>query len=238
MGARAVGDGPRSSCADRSRAAPRSERCSRRWDSRPGGSQWLVVRSLILDRGWPTQHWRHPLRGDTHPSRSEVFRAAMAKATLDEVVAGARTRADVIRELGFRPDGTTYRLLRAELEEQGISAAHFEAPHAAMRQAPRRRSRRPLAEILVEGSTYTNVGFLKWRLVSSGLLDPRCHACGLTTWLGLPLVLHLDHLHGRRDDHRIANLRLLCPNCHSQTDTYAGRNIGRYEDTLHDAQPG
>ena len=41
----------------------------------------------------------------------------------------------------------------------------------------------------------------------------------------LELVLELDHINGVGDDHRLENLRLLCPNCHSQTETYCGRNI-------------
>lgn len=56
-----------------------------------------------------------------------------------------------------------------------------------------------------------------------------CAECGLdpSCWNGRPLVLHLDHANGVKDDHRLNNLRWLCPNCHSQTETYGGRNIGR-----------
>jgi hypothetical protein len=56
----------------------------------------------------------------------------------------------------------------------------------------------------------------------------RCEGegCGLTgMWLGKPLTLHFDHINGDRRDHRLGNIRWLCPNCHSQTETYAGRNI-------------
>jgi hypothetical protein len=67
---------------------------------------------------------------------------------------------------------------------------------------------------------------LKRRLVEEGLLVARCAIGGLTTWRGRPLVLHPDHVNGDRTDHRLANLRFLGPNCHSQTDTYCGRNIG------------
>jgi 5-methylcytosine-specific restriction endonuclease McrA len=42
--------------------------------------------------------------------------------------------------------------------------------------------------------------------------------------MGKPLSLHLDHKNGKNNDHRIENLRFLCPNCHSQTATYAGKN--------------
>lgn len=49
--------------------------------------------------------------------------------------------------------------------------------------------------------------------------------CGLgNNWNGKPLVLILDHINGIYNDNRIENLRLLCPNCNSQTDTFAGRN--------------
>jgi len=66
---------------------------------------------------------------------------------------------------------------------------------------------------------------LKRRLISEGILEEKCAECDHSgLWNGLPLVLHLDHINGINDDHRIENLQLLCPNCHSQTSTYAGKN--------------
>ena len=46
-------------------------------------------------------------------------------------------------------------------------------------------------------------------------------------WLGKPLVLQLDHINGVFNDNRIENLRLVCPNCHSQFTTFAGKNKPR-----------
>jgi 5-methylcytosine-specific restriction endonuclease McrA len=68
---------------------------------------------------------------------------------------------------------------------------------------------------------------VKLRLLHAGMLVNRCQTCGLTSWLGQPLTMHLDHINGKRNDHRLENLRMLCPNCHSQTDTYGGRNRRR-----------
>src|SRR5436309_2821566 len=82
----------------------------------------------------------------------------------------------------------------------------------------------PTAEILVANSRYLGTSTLKARLLREGLLEPHCYTCGLTEWLGKPLTLVLDHINGVRNDNRLANLRLLCPNCHSQTPTFAGRN--------------
>lgn len=52
----------------------------------------------------------------------------------------------------------------------------------------------------------------------------RCEGCGLFEWLGKPISLHVDHVNGDSDENRPFNIRLLCPNCHSQTPTFCGRN--------------
>jgi 5-methylcytosine-specific restriction endonuclease McrA len=70
---------------------------------------------------------------------------------------------------------------------------------------------------------------LRRRLVGAGLLTPSCAVCGISDWRGRPLSLELNHVNGDGNDNRLANLRLLCPNCHSQTDTWGGRNKGRLQ---------
>ena len=80
-------------------------------------------------------------------------------------------------------------------------------------------------EILVENSSYANIGRLKTRLIKEKLLEYKCAFCGNTgEWQGKPLALELDHINGNHFDHRLENLRFLCPNCHAQTDTYGGKN--------------
>jgi transposase-like protein len=110
-----------------------------------------------------------------------------------------------------------------------IPLDHFD-PHAASRAAlaRSRHAPRPLAEILVEGSSFSR-GHLKRRLYAAGLKSPRCELCGQgEIWRGRKLSLILDHVNGVRDDHRLENLRIVCPNCAATFDTHCGRNVNHH----------
>lgn len=66
--------------------------------------------------------------------------------------------------------------------------------------------------------------YLKERLFIEKYKEPKCECCGLCEeWNGSPLVLELDHINGNSNDNSLDNLRILCPNCHSQTPTFRGR---------------
>jgi hypothetical protein len=80
-------------------------------------------------------------------------------------------------------------------------------------------------EIFVEHSRYvTNRVLLKERYIQFTGAAVECVLCGQgPVWQGILLTLQLDHINGVNDDHRVENLRLLCPNCHTQTHSYAGR---------------
>jgi 5-methylcytosine-specific restriction endonuclease McrA len=82
----------------------------------------------------------------------------------------------------------------------------------------------PLEQLLSSGKSRYNI---KHRLIQAGLLRNRCDECGLSEWRDCPLVSHIDHINGVKNDHRLENLRMLCPNCHSQTETYSGHNAKR-----------
>ena len=82
----------------------------------------------------------------------------------------------------------------------------------------------PLDDILIVGSSY-NRGHLKQRLLDEKLLKNKCYVCDLDPiWNNMVLVLRLDHINGIYNDCRLENLRMICPNCDSQTETYSGRN--------------
>ena len=61
---------------------------------------------------------------------------------------------------------------------------------------------------------------LKWKLFRAGLKKNQCEECGIKEWNKRPLMCHLEHVNGNRRDNSLENLKILCPNCHSQTPTY------------------
>jgi 5-methylcytosine-specific restriction endonuclease McrA len=65
---------------------------------------------------------------------------------------------------------------------------------------------------------------LKLRLYKEGIFENKCSICGIDSWTNKPLNMELDHINGDRTDHKLDNLRILCPNCHSQTETYRSKN--------------
>ena len=87
-----------------------------------------------------------------------------------------------------------------------------------------RPRKEPLCDLLVADSSASRLT-VKRRLLEEGVKLHRCEECGVEDWQGRPLRLDLHHVNGHRRDHRLSNLRLLCPNCHSQTDNFAGRAL-------------
>jgi 5-methylcytosine-specific restriction endonuclease McrA len=73
-------------------------------------------------------------------------------------------------------------------------------------------------------------GTLKRALLRERLKENKCELCGIATWRDKPLALALHHINGDGHDNRLENLQLLCPNCHSQTENFAGRNVRRIAD--------
>ncbi len=66
---------------------------------------------------------------------------------------------------------------------------------------------------------------LKIRLFEAGIKKNECEECGISKWKGKELNCELDHIDGNRSNHKLHNLKILCPNCHSQTLTYRSKNI-------------
>lgn len=143
------------------------------------------------------------------------------KVQLQEAIDHSCSIREALERLGLRAAGSNYKQF-----DKYCKLYHIDKPKFNYSQSLIARNSNPIAlkNILVENSSYVNRAMIKKRCFRLGLLEDRCYICELQTlWNGKPITLHLDHINGVYNDNRIDNLRLLCPNCHSQTTTYAGR---------------
>ena len=180
----------------------------------PRGANYETVRARIRALGLDAGHLHRDLRA--------TFR--LSDAQVRDAIATSRSFAQALTRLGYRPGGRIQAEFKRRVSALGLDTSHFSG------QGWRLGSRNPvvpalsLSKILVEGR-YSRTSNLKRRLLEAGLKQPQCEVCGGTRWRDQPMPLELDHVNGRRDDDRLSNLRLLCPNCHAQTETYRGRNM-------------
>lgn len=126
--------------------------------------------------------------------------------------------AGIISNLGFPYSGSLQTRLKDAISRFDIDVSHFTG-QVHHRSAPKHSA----STILVAGKR--NKGYrLKRALLEVGV-PYKCASCGLgSSWNGKKIVLEVDHKNGVKDDNRQSNLRFLCPNCHSQTDTFRWRN--------------
>lgn len=177
-----------------------------------------------------------------------------SRAQVAELLAAGVTRAEIARRLGLSKATVSYhaRRLGHAVDERcarrydwtAVQAFYddghsvrecreafgfsLQTWHAAVQRGAvsARPAALPLDQLLVAGQ-YRGRHNIKVRLLKEGLKAARCEGCGLTEWRGEPISFALHHVNGDRHDNRLVNLELLCPNCHSQTDTFSGRNRRR-----------
>lgn len=131
--------------------------------------------------------------------------------------------SECLQKLGLKTAGGNYTALKKWCNEYNITIPKATG-YTHTRKALASKTKF-LDEILIKNSSYSNRSQIKKRCYKSGLLTEECYSCHIgPNWNGRPLTLQLDHINGINNDHRIENLQILCPNCHTQTSTFAGRN--------------
>lgn len=152
-------------------------------------------------------------------------RSSWTKEQLEEAVKQNIGIPGVLKHMGFPPMGSYYNWIKKKIGDFKLDTGHFIKP-GSKQPAP------PLSdeEFFVKGRKASGVA-LRNRLAKKGE-SAVCAGCGTSTWktsvtTTTKLTLQIDHINGDSTDNRIENLRMLCPNCHSMTDTFCGRNVKR-----------
>ena len=143
----------------------------------------------------------------------------VSDAEFAKFVLNANKISDITKMVGYAPSRKSDGFISKRIKLLGLSVEHFKNWNSL--------SKVPTDQLLVINSEANNQT-IKKRVIDENLLNYECAVCANKgEWQNKPLVLHFDHINGNNKDNRIINLRFLCPNCHSQTDTYGGRNINK-----------
>ncbi len=193
-----------------------------------------VIEGRVSPRENPQKRWKHDTRRAVEVLHTRGFNQSQIA---DELGLSKPTVSYHLRQLGVPRDARAARRFDwAEIQhahDSGLSAreccAKFGCSRSAWSEAVRtdrlqaRSHLIPLDQLLQAGRRVSR-GHLRRRLVKAGIKVERCEDCDLEEWRGQPLRVTLHHVNGDSYDNRIANLRFLCPNCHSQTPNFSGRN--------------
>lgn len=131
--------------------------------------------------------------------------------------------AEIARKLGIHSKGGNYNTLRRHIKKWNIDTRHFIGRRWNKgRKFP--SSQTPL-KFYLDNSKPISSWRLKNKLIKAGIKKNKCEICGISEWNHKPITCQLHHKNGNNKDNRLENLQILCPNCHSQTDSYAGKSL-------------
>ena len=153
-----------------------------------------------------------------------------SKEILVQIVKESNSIANVLKLLKLKPAGGNYKTILKKFNEYNIDTSHFLGMGwSKNRKLHQKYNKEEFIEnFLILNSTCTNTHRLKLKLFEFNLKKRECEKCGQNEiWFGEKLSLHLDHINGINNDYRLENLMVLCPNCHSQTSTYCGKNVDK-----------
>lgn len=149
------------------------------------------------------------------------------KEFLSEQVKLSSSIAEVARRLKLRDKGSNFRTIKKYIDLYKLDISHFTGQRWNKgKHNTEEVSLIPL-ELILQNNTNYKSHSLKLRLFESGLKEKKCEICGIETWQEKPITLEIHHINGDHYDNRLENLQILCPNCHSQTNNFRGRNSVR-----------
>lgn len=135
--------------------------------------------------------------------------------------------ADVCRKLGWEPRGDNYKVIHRYINIYELDTSHFLGRRTNI--GNKNNVGISIEEYFKDNKIIKGSDLMK-KLINTGLKEYKCEECGLTEWNGKQIKLQIHHINGNPLNNNVDNLKILCPNCHSQTDNFTGRaNRGKFK---------
>lgn len=152
--------------------------------------------------------------------RSVVW--TMSDSDFERLVKTSKSVGDICMKIGVRKAGALFTNIQTRISNMGLTTNHFidgrvgdfSPVHVSKEDfLTRLNSKKPM-----------DVVWMKRKIREFNLIPYKCSECFIVDeWNGKPLILHLDHIDGNPHNNLLDNLRFICPNCHTQTETYSRR---------------
>lgn len=143
---------------------------------------------------------------------------------LQKLIDSSATFTEVLRYLGLNEYSGNHRTLNKRIKEDNIGIEKLNNNRKMFLLTKNSKRMVPFEKVFSKESSVRG-DVLKKRILKEKIIEYKCNKCGNDgSWMGEKITLQIDHINGTSNDNRIENLRFLCPNCHSQTLTFSGKN--------------
>ena len=146
----------------------------------------------------------------------------ISKELAEQICKEVTTVADFCRKVGWQPRGNNYKIFYKYVKEYNLDTSHFTGQKTNLGNRLGEKNNISNEEYFIKNKLKKSSEVIK-RLLKFNLLEYKCSYCGISKWRDQSISLQLHHINGDHFDNTLNNLILLCPNCHSQTDSFAGK---------------
>lgn len=152
---------------------------------------------------------------------------------LQQLLDNSDSYSDVLRKAGLNPKGNNPETLKRIIKEYNLSTTKLNENRSKLfsrcAYIAKSKSATKLEDVFSGKVKMQSTKLLK-RLISERYKVYKCEICGVSEWMGKYISLQLHHKDGDHNNNSLENLQILCPNCHSQTSSYAGKNSHKHRD--------
>lgn len=149
------------------------------------------------------------------------------KEQLQDILNDSKTFKEALEKIGLSGIGNNYKTLHKYIDKYKLSTKNIDENKNKNANGKNYTTKETFTNAIINGTCKIKQRFLIERLIKFNLKEYKCEECGISEWNGKSIKLELHHENGKHDDNRLCNLKLLCPNCHSQTDNFRALNIAK-----------